>query len=487
MKHILFFIMIVTFSACGGGDETTTETAGSQTITSQTTNETTNETTSETGDETAANSLQTLTPTETLSQSKESKTLTLYIHGYAENGYKSPYTYGVDSQEAELSGIIEATGFSTTQNYDKENFTNLFAIASYYGSTPPGYYSQQDVQEVERMQGIPRYARIMAKYAKHIMKESGAERLNIISVSMGSLVSRYLIEKDLEGLSSQKKIQKWLSFEGVIKGNVAASSDNLLDFVETFEAQSPDVKNMTYDWIEANLDESNPYYKNIQSAFESSTKDSANKGLLSFWLHANKNFQANDGIQLVKDTYFNNTYSHTYMHDNHYTLADNKAAWGYAATFLTSSKRVRLTLVDATLSDLHEDKVLFQNILPAEIVFESSVHAPIAQEKWNFSRAIDERLLKGKTLTVYDFKTKDTKKLNLTLFDSYILPQETTLSLTVEPYELDAEPDYGVKEVLTGHGNHESLGETTIMIPTKEGVYPLQGRDWSGHVKVEVY
>ena len=459
MKYIVFFIMIGIFVGCGS-DNT--------------------QATSNTSD-----TLNTLAQKKNLP--KTERTLTLYIHGYAKDGYKSTKTYGEDTQEAELSGIIQATGFSTAQNYDKEHFKNLFVIASYYGETPPSYYTQKDIQEVESMQkGMPRYALIMAKYAKHMLDESGADTLNIVSVSMGSLVSRYLIEKDLEHLSSEKKIQKWLSLEGVIKGNIAASSDTLLDLVESFERQSPDVAQMDYSWINANLDETSPYYADIKIAFESSTKDSANKGILSTWMRFNGNFRANDGVQLARDTYFNNSYSHTYFHDNHYTLADNKAAWGYAATFLTSTKRVRLTLVDATLLDLHEDDVLFQNIKPADIVFESTIHAPLAQEKWSFSRPIDERLLKGKDLHLYAFERENiSQTLNLTLFDSYILPEETSLSLTLKPYELDFETEYGVREI-TGHGDNESLGESTIMIPVKEGVYPLQGSDWSGHVKVEV-
>jgi len=212
------------------------------------------------------------------------------------------------------------------------------------------------------------------------------------------------------------------------------------------------------------------------------------RDLSSVWLRLNQHFEANDGVQAVKDTFFTGNFPHTFYHDNHYTLADNKAAWGYAATFLSSKKRVRITLIDATVSDLHEDKLpLNTNILPAEIVFESSVHSPLAEEKWHFTKAIDERVLKGKYLPVHKFSHKNTNQaLNQTLFDSYILEEEKSLQLTLTPYELDREPDYGVHEI-TGHGDHESLGKSTIMIEAKEGIYPLQGNDWSGRVKVEVF
>jgi len=336
--------------------------------------------------------------------------------------------------------------------------------------------------------GIPRYARIIAKYAKYILDKTGADKVNFMSVSMGSLVTRYLIEKDLEHLASEQKIDKWLSLEGVIKGNIAASGDNLLAFINNFETQSIDVAHMNYTWINTHLDTNSLHYQNIQIGFESSTKDDASKSALSYWLRLNGNFEANDGVQAVKDTFFKTNATHTFYHDNHYTLADNKAAWGYAATFLTSKKRVRITLLDATIYDLHEDNLLFNtSIKPAEIVFQSRLYSQKAQEKWDFIRAIDERVLRGGYLAVYNYHDRDINKiLNQPLFDSYILDEEKELTLKLTPYELDMEPDYGVRE-FTGHGDNESLGEETIMIPMKEGIYPLQSREWSGRVKVELY
>ena len=416
------------------------------------------------------------------------KTVTIYIHGYSKSGYKRVGIYGNDNYDEIINTIVDFSGFNTTTNYDENNFSNIIAITPYYGNIAPNYYTAKDIKEIEDIgEGIPRYALIIAKYAKHIMIETGADSINLLSVSMGSLVSRYLIEKDLEQLSSNKKILKWLSLEGVIKGNIAASGDNLLSFVNNFETQPVDVKHMSYAWIDEHLNSSSPYYNNIQIGFESSTNDNASKGALSLWLRANQHFEANDGVQAVKDTFFTGDFPHTFYHDNHYTLAENKAVWGYAATFFTAKKRVRITLINASLSDLHEDKLPFNtNILPAEIIFESTIHAPFAEEKWGFERAIDERVLEGKYLTVYDFLQQDSKQpLDQTLFDSYILEEEQNLQLTLTPYELDREPDYGLYEI-TGHGEHESLGTMSIMIPLKEGIYPLQSEQWSAEVSVEI-
>ena len=474
MKYIISFIMIVLFIGCGGSDKTTTQTPQSLSTNSVPPN------TQET---------QTAKPVQTIHNTpkKLTRTVTIYIHGYSKSGYKKEGVFGDDNYDTIIDTIIEMTGFDSTLSYE-ENSTNLIAITPYYGNNSPAYYTAKDEQDLEAIgDGIPRYALIIAKFARHIMIETKADKVNFLSVSMGSLVTRYLIEKDLEQLASEKKISRWLSLEGVIKGNIAASADNLLSLVNEFEKQSPDVAQMDYDWIKDNLDIKSPYYHDMQIGFESSTHDNASKALLSWWMRSNQHFEPNDGVQAVKDTFFASDVAHTFFYNNHYTLADNQAAWGYAATFLTSTKRVRLTLLDATLSDLHEDNIPFLHIKPADIVFESSVHSTKAEEKWGFTKAIDERLLKGKYLPLYAYHDRDiSQTLNQTLFDSYILEDENTLSLTLTPYELDREPDYGVREI-TGHGEHESLGTTTIMIPVKEGIYPLQGRDWSGRVKVEIF
>ncbi len=462
MKYLLSFIMIVWLIGCGNDTKNHTQTL-------------------------AESSETPLNPEVVTTVKKVDKTVTIYVHGYSKSGYKKESVYGDDSYDEIVDTITEMTGFSSTSNYDEETY-NIIAITPYYGNIPPTYYTPKDIQDIADIgKGIPRYALIIAKYAKHIMQKTGANHVNFLSVSMGSLVTRYLIEKDLAHLASNKKISKWLSLEGVIKGNIAASADNLISLVDNFEKQSIDVAHMSYAWVDENLDSHSPYYDDIQIEFESSTNDNASNGLLSLWLRANQHFEANDGVQVVKDTFFTGDYAQTFFYENHYSLADNKAAWGYAATFLISKKRLKITLLDATLSDIHEDDLFFNtSIKPAEIVFESTVHSPLAMQKWGFINPISERLLKGKYLPLYLYHDRDTlKTLNQTIFDSYILEEEKELTLTITPYELDKEPDYGVREI-TGHGDNESLGTATIMIPAREGTYPLQGKDWSGRVKVEI-
>jgi len=158
---------------------------------------------------------------------KVSKSVTIYVHGYSSSGYNREGVYGEIDEDSLIDNLAALTNLPTMQNYD-ENSTNILAITLYYGDEAPAYYTQEDLEDIDTITntyggGIPRYATIIAKFAKHVMNVSGADNVNIVSGSMGSLVTRWLIEKDIEQLASQKKIKKWLSIEGVIHGNYAAS------------------------------------------------------------------------------------------------------------------------------------------------------------------------------------------------------------------------------------------------------------------------
>jgi hypothetical protein len=434
------------------------------------------------------------------------KVVTIYVHGYNKSGYKRSSVYGFDSTDAVLDQMQEISGLPTLQTYDKNSSTHILAITPYYGDTPPEYYTDQDIADIKAVTdkyggGIPRYAQIIAKYAKHVMKITDAQKVNIVSVSMGSLVTRWMIEKDIESLASDKKINRWLSIEGVIKGNVAASSDRLRDLAGSYiDQDSIDVDHMSYDWIANNLNKdigtaNSPFYKDILMGFISSTNDNANGGALSAFLLLNGHFEPNDGYQKLSDTYFstiedsvkyqNQEPTHTLFHDNHLSLKDNTAAWADVMTFLSSKKRVKITLTEATVRDIHEKKSWYYNYRPAEIVFASEVFSPKVDEKWGIKDPISERVYKSAALKKHKYREDgETKTLNQTLFNDFVLEDENRLKLNVSGYEIDLDRRYNMQE-FTGH-RQESLGDDSIDIDIKNGTYDIHAKDWDGKIKVEV-
>src|SRR5262249_57120186 len=124
--------------------------------------------------------------------------------------------------------------------------------------TPPAWYSAQDRAEVDAVTaswggGVPRYATIVAKFARHVLERSGASQVNFVSVSFGSLVVRWLIEKNVGGLAGEGRIDRWLTDEGVVCGNWPASRADAIHFLDFLNLKPIDVHHMSHDWIDANL------------------------------------------------------------------------------------------------------------------------------------------------------------------------------------------------------------------------------------------
>lgn len=427
------------------------------------------------------------------------KTLILYIHGYNNHGADKHQVYG-DLRNDTLSDAISLfTGYTVLESLDQKDFHNGIVLTTYYGDTPPAYYTPQDIEEVEAVTkryggGVPRYALIIGKFIRHAFKTTGADNVTIISGSMGSLVTRWLIEKDLAHLASDQKIDAWLSVNGVIRGNYPASQSDLVTLVNNIEEQPIDVEHMSYHWIEQNLHDpksvaDSPLYSHIRMGFVSSTQAGEPFGTLMKTI-------PNDGYQRLRDTFFGEVTeaaqykhlppTHTLFHQGHIGIKDYSGAWAQIADFLTSRRRVRITLTEATLDNLHEERMPLQNKTRAEAVFASTVVSDAVRKKWGIEAAISQRLLTGGALPVhYYHKAGETLHFSQILFDDFVPDDEQQLHLHMRGYELDDAIKYGIHEPLLG-GN-ERLGETEITLPLKNGIYALQSDDYSGKIKVEVF
>ncbi len=432
-------------------------------------------------------------PPQTTLQTK--KEITVYVHGYDNKGTTYQSKYGFDAYDPILDNFVKLTGFDTLKTYDPKNFTNILTITPYYGTQAPDYYTPEDIQDIENITkqyggGIPRYAMIIAKYAKHAMKVTGADYVNFIGASMGALVSRWIIEKDVEHLASEHKILRWMSIEGVIRGNKMASSSNLLSIVNTVQKQPIDVEQMNYNWIKNNLHNprdkaDSPYYGTILISELSSTKSADPFG----WLMSTT---PNDGYQAVRDTYFASFTpqslfhaqqpSHTYFHQTHLGIKRDKGAWANIATFFLPHKRVRVTLTDVTVNNIHEKTNYFNK--RAEIVFGSEVFSPLVQQQWDIPDAISEQTYDSGRLPIRRFrKNHEHQTINQIIYDDYVLADEKTLTLTLSAYEIDNSAMYHVHDGLT---KKSRLGNTSLDVNLQNGTYEISATDWSGIIKVEL-
>ncbi len=419
------------------------------------------------------------------------RSVTVYIHGYDDKGVTYDNSYGYDAYDPILDKLVQLTGFDTLQTYDPDHFTNLITLTPYYGKKPPAYYTPEDIAEVEAVTeryggGIPRYALIVAKYARHVMQLTGARKVNFISASMGSLVARWIIEKDLEHLAGEGSIVRWQTLEGVIRGNRIASQRELVEIATQIQKQPIDVQHMSYKWIERNLhnpagESDSPYYSGITISQISSTKQGKPFG----WLIPDI---PNDGYQAVVDTYFSSLSqvtekpTHTYFHRTHLGLKKYDGAWANVATFLLPHKRVTITLTGASVYNLHESGNPFNK--NAEVVFESRIYSPVLLLKWGIDDAVSEQLYDGGILPVHRYKKRHTyKAFKQVLYDDYLLEEEQEVMLKMAAYEVDQSLLYHVHD---GFGRRDTLGETTLTIPLRNGDYTITAREWSGTIHVEV-
>jgi len=472
-KQLILMIILIIFTACGGGN-------GANTIYEN------------------KNALD-----KNSSFKHASKTVTIYVHGFKPDGYYRDTIYGDIYDSNFTTQLRKFTNLPSLLTYDRDNFSNIITGVEYYGNQSPTYYTQTDIDDINSStNGIPKYALVVAKFTKHILEQTGATKANIVSVSMGSLITRYMIEKNLENLASDKKIEKWLTAEGVLRGNYALSKiddikiNYIKNLADSFFQDSPESQQMKYKWIDTNLTKqrsamSSPYYKDILVG-QISLTDSEKKGNegLQYILSTHGGFQPNDGYQLVKDTYFEKTDnaiqvpSHTLIHTDHTSINDSNSVYASISAFLEAKKRVRITLIDVTVDKLYEDIVKGINE-QSEIVFANQIYSPKAMDKFNIKAPIAQRVYDSGTLPIYHFKKRHKQKeTNQILFDDFVLNSETKLQIELEGYEIDRSTKYDIDELSVT--SKESLGITKVYIDLVNGIYPIVSDDWSGHIQVEV-
>ncbi len=435
------------------------------------------------------------------------RTATIYVHGFETAGVDRHGVYGEDLQEALMDSVAALMGLPTVSGTGPLP-PNVVSGTTYYGDTPPSYYSPSDLAEIDQVTaqwggGVPRYALIVAKYARRILERSGAQQVNFVSGSFGSLVVRWLIEQDVEGLAGEGKIARWLTAEGLLGGNWAASRDELVDFLNFLDPLPIDVEHMSYDWITAHLhaprtQADHPFYAGILIGEFGSTDDSYNDGALSALMATYGEYQPNDGVQALADTYFHEVTAQSRLlglppttglfHVDHYSLADHKGAWVQAASFITQKRRVTVLMTSARVSDLHEPQLPFWDWRPAEVVFQSQVYSPAAQARWGIAAPLSTVGKEGTVAPLRRYNSNgETQSFTQPVFDGFVLAEETQLGLELHAEEIDYDPGYGVFETAQ-LPYYDDLGSGSILVSTLQpGTYTFNAASWSCVLAVSVF
>jgi hypothetical protein len=434
-------------------------------------------------------------------------TATVYVHGFAIDGASQSGTFGVDIAEplldsvAALAGVPVADGRAALPPH-------VAGATDYYGDTPPAYYAPADVVELADVTarwggGVPRYALIVAKYARQLMQRSGARQVNFVSASFGSLITRWLIENDVEGLASSGLIARWLSIEGVVAGNWAASRDRLVGYIDIVAPFPVDVDHMHYDWVETwfpgpRTEAHNPLYAGILLGHIVSTDDQYGNAALTNLMAAAGEWQPNDGVQAVGDARFHDVAAAarlaghlptlSYSRTDHFTIQDNRGAWAQAAAFLTQRRRVTVTMTSARVLDLLDPDDWFWDWRPAEVVLQSRVHSPLLQERWGIADAISTREKEGAAAPLRRYGSHgETQTFTYRIFDDLVYEQETELVVALRAEEVDYDERYGVRETLQ-RPYYDEMGAGTLRVSTRAaGDYSFQAQHWSCTISVSVF
>ena len=150
------------------------------------------------------------------------KTVTIHVHGWNLSGASKTGTVGDDRGGGDaVDGIMRFSGLPHGQK--SPTATDQIVATEYHGSTLPSYYTAADRAEVMALRAYP-LRRHRRKIRALRPARSGAEGVNLTCHSMGCLISRYLIENDVEHLASDGKLRRWVSFAGWLVGPSSPTS-----------------------------------------------------------------------------------------------------------------------------------------------------------------------------------------------------------------------------------------------------------------------
>lgn len=437
------------------------------------------------------------------------KTATIHVHGWNLPGATKTGNVGDDrGGGGAVDGIRRFSMLPA--GTAAPTAPNQVVATEYYGATFPSYYSAADQAEVKALKGIPRYALIVAKYARQVLARSGAEGVNLTCHSMGCEISRYLIENDVEHLASTGRIRRWVSFAGVVNGATLADIDGgkqLDNIAKLLGLDLIDVEHMNRKWVEQyvasydhhRVEGNNPAWAGLLVHHIEATDPHIDSALgIPLMDVFGYGKVPNDGIVLDDEMYLHSQadaakwqtpagallpVGQSHHLANHFTITDQPGAQAIAAAALTGSRRARVTLSSVTLIKDHESGIL--DAAPAEVVVESRVRYPYVKAIDPSDPLLDEVTMERRNAPLFRLSKGATLAPNLLLFDGPVFDAQTSLALGVKLLETDFYPAAGVNENFFSPS--ASLGELNQEVPLTTGDYTVTTADakFTVHVAVE--
>lgn len=441
------------------------------------------------------------------------KTITVWVHGFSNQGPDKlkQLTYGSDKGCGDVLGMIQQFGVARPCGTDagKGKDPNQLIAVEYYGENPPGWMTQQEIAEVEQYPfsggplGLQRYALITAKFARYKMEQSGATHVQFACHSMGCLITRQLIETDLEGLASSGKIVRWFTSTGVVAGarlsrlfnndTVQQASKTIGLELSDFILMNPDyVWDTTAVWDHKLHEANNPHFGGVLmhhvGATDPKIAQALNIQLLDLLGGGN---EANDGIMYTDDMYFHDQAEQvafkalsgeavrpglTLVHADHMTCPETEPTGVLATAALFHRRKVEIKLAKLELkNDLEKDNLLDfsqEGDAPAEVSVEVGVRFnPYIKDTFGKNVLVHDSRLAQRTAPLWQQTQGTTSQPGTVLFQGPVFDQMTSLNLQVAVVEVD---NYPAKKIL------ENIGDPSDDLVTWQGAVPLtDGHTWT--------
>ena len=443
-------------------------------------------------------------------------TVTMEVHGWNTlDGISPPDSiYGGDRSDSPISDSIRF--FSDVPcGLDEPEEPNQSLGTRYYGSEAPDYYSDEDIDEVEKLEGIPRYSLVVAKHAREVIDRSGATGINFVCHSMGTLVVRYLIENDLEGLVTDGLIARWVTVAGVVDGaDLARTFKDVVEASEELGIDLTDVEHMNPAWVEDNVaicdgevsEANNPAFGEILIhhivADDSTFDDAFGLPLLDL---LNPDSLPNDGILFSAEQQFQDqaeeaqfvtvdgeslSASRTYHESDHFAVRESLGAGAAITAALLGTRRIRVTLDEITLLDDREKDGLFDfsetGFAPAEVVLETEVAWPYLDEEFEVDPLVGERDRNNRVVPVTTLDEDETvTDLGIVLYDAPLLDGVDEVRLALDLREVDWYPTFDVTEWIFDADS--GLGSTDLVLAIETQTIEVSLSDADLVLEVEVF
>lgn len=375
-------------------------------------------------------------------------TIVIYIHGFSMDGWQDTGVYGDDEANDEVNQMAALLGAPTWQT--NPNAPNQVAGCSYYGDTPPSWYSAADIaQDAATPFSVPKYTLRVAKYVQHVISRSpGTTGVTLVGASFGGEISRYIIENNVMGLSGSQMICRWIPIVGVVRGNWAAT--NAPDWLaELVGADSPDIDDMAYGWVDGHISAHNTLNSTLMAPIIITQYVATNDpdGYLTLLTN-----DPNDSVNMVTDEYFSGYTNSAALHQAtdgtlqmpgmayqstyHQGIADAQGMWAGAMAAATNNQRVTITLTR------FKAKTSMDLLDGGDYCFRFNVTSPRAATLWGITSPLQNMIYSDGVSPIVIARRNETRYPNKVMFDQIVPVGEAQLGLSAQVKEIDWYPTY---------------------------------------------